>query len=381
MKRSNWLTVSVVSVVFAYWLWVVLPVEEEKKVDVSNVKALLSKNSNDISHADIKENVQSAQESANTQNPYENEALKAQIQQVADIYAENIKYPVTSQPIYNPDDVREYKPFEQSEVDLPFPEDDSDENPIRISAATDRFLYFQGDTILIRVKVSGAPSGVVVQVNGVFSSSNGDIPTKPVFETNNQDQTEFTASFDTRLAPSNRLTPEMLVKLSVVVGNRDLSTSVPFRYTIASAQVVGVQQARPEGAELVIPLLLNVFQAGYYFVNGVLEEAGSGRPLIQLQAESRLPQGSGVINLKAHIAALKRQGSQGPYILRNIQAYRGAGVGESLDVPASSLQSQFTINGFPFSAYEDKAFVDELAKERLEYLRKLGAVEGEMQEQ
>lgn len=308
-------------------------------------------------------------------NPYESEVLKAQLQQVSDIYAENIKYPIGSQPIYNPEDVREYKEFEQAEVDLPFPEGDGDENPIRISAATNTFQYFEGDTVVVRVQISGAPSDTFTQVNGVISGGNGDLPIEAVFEPSDQSLTQFIASFDTKLAPPNLLTPEMLVKLSVTIGDRPLFTTVAFRYAIASAQIVGVQPARVEGPSLVIPLQLNVFQNGYYFVNGVLEEAQTGRPLIQLQAEKRLAQGNGIINLTAHIAALRRQGSEGPYVIRSLRSYRGAEVGESFDAPASTSQARFTIQGFPFSEYTDQEYVDEEGQERLDFLRDIGNVD------
>jgi len=308
-------------------------------------------------------------------NPYENEVLKAQLQQVSDIYAENIKYPITSQPIYNPEDAREYKEFEQSEVDLPFPEGDDDENPIRISAATNTFQYFEGDTVAVRVQISGAPQDTFIQVNGVLSGANGDLPIQGVFEPSDQSLSEFSAAFDTKLAPANLLTPEMLVKLNVTVGDRPLFTTVAFRYAVASAQIVAVQQVRPEGPNLVIPLQLNVFQSGYFFVNGVLEDARTGRPLLQLQAEKRLVQGNALVDLTAHISALRRQSSEGPYVLRSLRTYRGAEVGENFDAPASSSQARFNIQGFPFTAYDDQEFVDQQGQERLEFLRGLGAVD------
>ena len=311
-------------------------------------------------------------------NPYESEVFKAQLQQVSDIYAENIKYPITSQPISNPEDAREYKEFEQAEVDLPFPEGDDDQNPIRISAATNTFQYFEGDVVNVRVQITGAPQDTFIQVEGVLSGSNGDLPIQGVFEASDQSLSEFTAAFDTNLAPKNLLTQEMLVKLNVTVGDRPLFTTVAFKYAIASAQIVGVQPPRTQGPNLVIPLQLNVFQSGYYFVSGVLEDAQTGRPLIQLQAEKRLAQGNGVIDLTAHIAALRRQASEGPYVLRSLRSYRGAEVGENFDAPASNSQSRFNIQAFPFSEYQDEEYVDEDAQERLDFLRDLGSVDDEV---
>ena len=301
-------------------------------------------------------------------DPFENEAFKAQLHQIAGQYRESIKYPIDSQPILNPADAREYKEFEQSEVDLPFPDNEGDENPIRISAATDRFQYFQGDSISVRVQISGAPADTFIEVNGVISGFNGDLPIEGVFSPSDPSLTVFNAVFDTTLAPSNLLTQEMLVKLNVTVGDRSLFTTVAFNYAIASAQIIGIQQVYVDGPNLRIPLQLNVFQSGYYYVSGVLEDAQTAQPLIQLQAEQRLQQGNGIISLNAHIAALSAQGSEGPYVLRSLRTYRGAEVGENFDAPASSSQSRFTIQGFPFSNYDNEEYQDEESEERADFL-------------
>lgn len=378
MKKSPWAILTVFVSVAAIMLWALFSkpnhdLEAVGKTEV--VEEQISVEPNVAKNSAVVKKALLEVEELDEFNPYENEVLKAQLQQVSDVYAENIKYPIGSQPIYNPEDAREYKEFEQSEVDLPFPEKDGDANPIRISAATNTFQYFEGDSIAVRVQISGAPQDTFIQVAGVISGSNGDLPIEGVFQPSDQSLTQFNAVFDTKLAPSNLLTPEMLVKLNVTVGDRPLFTTVAFKYAVASAQIIGVLPVRTEGPNLVMPLQVNVFQGGYYFVNGVLEDGQTGRPLIQLQAEQRLVQGNGIINLVAHVSALRRQSSEGPYVLRSLQSYRGAEVGENFDAPASSSQARFNIQGFPFSEYEDEEYVDELGQERLEFLRNLGSVD------
>ena len=377
MKKSTWAILSLLILVSAFTLSVLFYGDNDVNDDSVAAAPSLETLKPSLLAPMVKAVKQKALFNVEEQdvfNPYENEVLKAQLQQVSDIYAEKIKYPISSQPIYNPEDAREYKEFEQAEVDLPFPDSAGDESPIRISAATNTFQYFVGDTIAVRVQISGAPTDTFIQVSGVLSGGNGDLPVEGVFEPSDQSLTQFTAIFDTKLAPANLLTAEMLVKLNVTVGDRLLFTTVAFRYAVASAQIVAVQQVRTEGPNLVIPLQVNVYQGGYFFVSGVLEDAQTGRPLLQLQAEKRLPLGNGIINLSAHISALRRQGSEGPYVLRSLRSYRGAEVGENFDAPASTTKARFSIQGFPFAAYEDQEFVDELGQERLEFLRGLGAI-------
>jgi hypothetical protein len=308
-------------------------------------------------------------------NPYENELIKAQLQQVGALYAESIQYPITSQPILNAQDVRDYRPFEESEVDLPFPESDDEDNPIRVVAATNSFQYFRGDVVGIRVQIQNAPPSKFIQVQAVISGANGEVASQIDFRPSNESLTQFNAQFDTKLVPANVLSNEMLVKLAVNIDDRTLNTTVAFKMAIASAQVVGIQQVQPQGPNLVIPVQINVYQRGYYFLTAILQDAVTGKPLIQLQEERRLNRGNGIIELKAHIAALQQQGSEGPYLLRSLNMYKGAEDNEQFDAPGSSTQPQFFFQGFPFSAYENEKHVDELAEERLDFLNGVGGVD------
>lgn len=382
MKKSTWAIVGLLIFVAVFSIWTVFAGSDVNDVESSAVT--LSNDTSPVAPTTLVANAVKKKallkvEQEDEFNPFDSDVLTAQLQQVSAAYAENIKYPITSQPIRNPDDVREYKEFEQAEVDLPFPDGDDDDNPIRIIASTNTFQYFEGDVINVRVQITGAPEDTFIQVSGVLSGSNGDLPIEGVFDPSDRSLTQFIATFDTKLAPVKALTPEMLVKLSVTIGDRPLFTTVAFRYAVASAQIVGVQQARAEGPNLVMPLQLNVFQSGYYFVSGVLEDAQTGRPLVQLQAERRLAQGNGIINLDAHIAALRQQTSEGPYVLRSLRAYRGSEVGENFDAPASTSQARFNIRGFPFSAYDDEEYVDESGQDTLDFLDGFGSTDDEAQ--
>lgn len=376
MKRSVWVTLALMALVaigVIAWLYADETVKENKFVEASsdNPSAEVGKS---ISKK-VSPKKETQKEEAQEPNPYESEAFKANIQQVADIFEENSKYPTNSQPVYDPSAVREPEPYEFTEVDLPFPETDGEENPLRISAASNTYQYFVGDVIALRVRLLGIPKDTFAEVNGVLSGANGDVPIALNFVAADESLTEFNAEFDTKLAPVQLLTPEMLAKISVKVDDRDLFTTVTFRVDQASARVVGVLPARPEGPNLVIPLQVNVDQSGYYFLRAVLEDANTRTPLIELQTEGRLQFGNGILSLNAHIAALRRQQSEGPYVLRSIKLHRGAETNEAYDRPGSSSQGEYSVQGFPFTAYTNEEYVDEQAQERLEFLRDLGGID------
>ncbi len=375
MNKKTLLLVALILVVtLVYYLW-----PKSNEADVSSDKTLVAppvslqtqEASTVVPKKKIKEDG-----SEPSEDPYANEAIRAQLLQVADLYAEASKYPHTSQPIRNPDLARDPKPFEETEVDTPFPLEDQDQ-PIRLLAAVDRYQYFLGDSITARLHVVGAPADTFVQAKATISGSQGDTPLTATLNPDDETLTSFTSSFDTRVAPRGMLSNEMMLKLQVEIGDETLFTTVPFRYAEAAAQLIAVPYARQEADNLAITLQYSVFQAGYYFVRAILEDARTGQPLLQLQGESRLNQGNSTLQLNAHISALRAMGSEGPYVLRSVQTHRGAEVGETYDVPASTSQARFSVPGFPFEQYDDIPYQDDQAAERLEFLESFGAQDRE----
>jgi len=131
VKKQTWLIICFLLAVSVAGLWLIFSESEPEQSDLALLSVPSQDNSPSIPLAQpkvIKKKAVLDSDEEEEFNLYENEALKAQFKQVAEIYAENIKYPITSQPIYNVDDARDFKEFEQAEVDLPFPDGDDDEN-------------------------------------------------------------------------------------------------------------------------------------------------------------------------------------------------------------------------------------------------------------
>lgn len=313
-------------------------------------------------------------------DPFENQAIQAQLLQVADLYQETIKYPHFSQPIFNPDSLEPIEPFVGTEVDTPFPTDQGGE-PVRLQAAVDRYQYFSGEQIQARVKIVGAPSDTFIQVQASLANATGVRSQARLLNPVDESLSHFTGSFDTGSIPSASLSTEMLLTVEVSIGEEQLFTTVPFRFSSASAVLTGLGNAAPENEYLIIPLQYSIFEAGYYFVRSVLQDAETGAPLVQLQAEGRLNQGNGVLQLKAHVEALKAMNSEGPYVLSRIKTYRGAEDGEPFDRPGSSVQASYPVPGYNFDQYDNVPYVDELANERLAFLQSAGAVQEEESEE
>jgi len=186
---------------------------------------------------------------------------------------------------------------------------------------------------------------------------------------------EFRSIIDTRASAPGQIPREALLKLTVKLEDgRALTQTVPFFYNGSpSARVENIGARYQEGPFLHIPLQYNVFEAGYYFVDTILDDAETGQPLVQLQTEGRMQLGNGVLTLKAHIHALMDAGSAGPYRLRVVNTFRAGTFEESGDVAATVSQPfGYELEGVPFSQYEDTPFVDPEVQERIEFLEQLG---------
>ncbi len=300
--------------------------------------------------------------------PSDGAIFNAQFSQIADNYMDTAQFPVGSQPIRNPADVYEPAPFEEAQFSIPFPMQGG--GTLKVSAALDKFLYFSGDTIAIKVTVKGAPVNAYVEVDSQFSSSKEDLQTPVELSSNNG--ALFEGSVDTSTISDSSFTPEMLFKALIKVDGEEFFITQGFRYFQASAEVVGIGRVEVSGANLDIPVELDVEESGYYFIRAVLEDTETKKPLIALQSEGRLSKGSRKLMLQAHIQALKFSGSEGPYNLTNIKLYRGANEDEEFDVPGKAREQKFKVQGFSFDRYDDVQHIDPIALERAEFLRSLG---------
>lgn len=300
--------------------------------------------------------------------PSDGAIFKAQLSQVADSYMDTAQFPVGSQPIRNPDEVYEPGPFEEAQFSIPFPMQSG--GTLKVNAALNKFLYFAGDVIEIKITVSGSPINAYVDVDAQFASSKGDLQT-PI-ELSSSNGALFEGRVNTSTISDSNFTSEMLLKALIKVDGEEFFITQGFRYFEASADVVGIGRVDANGANLDIPVELDVEESGYYFLRAVLEDAETKKPLVALQTEGRLAKGSRKLLLQAHIQALKFSGSEGPYNLVNIKLYRGADENEEFDVPGKAREKKYKVQGFSFDRYDDVEHVDPIALERAEFLRSLG---------
>lgn len=304
-------------------------------------------------------------------NPYESEAIKAQFMQVADQYESAMRYPADSQPIAGEAGLAKYLPPDLADVEMPFPLPGY-EQPLRVALQLERYQYFYGESIPVAVSIKGGPKGGRIHAAVQLKSLNGQ-----TFKQQTLQEDDETGLLYAVLQPgmdSLRWPKELQVLALVELEGENMSVSAPLKYNAPSAVIVQTNASSVSGAYLSIPVLIQVNEPGYYFLSGNLYSDNTGQPLIHLEAEGRLLEAFGTLNLKAHIAALKVSGDEGDYQLRDMRLIRSAEDNEQTDVAGRSLQVLYHVGGYPFSAYQNAAYEDPDAKERLAFLRNLGAI-------
>lgn len=107
---------------------------------------------------------------------------------------------------------------------------------------------------------------------------------------------------------------------------------------------------------------------------GVLYSGESEQPLVYLETEGRLGEGSQNLFLKAHVQALKQGGDEGPYELRNIKIERWSDEVIPMDVAGKVTGDDFVVEGYRFDDFEDSPYVDPLKQERMRLMQGLSAL-------
>jgi hypothetical protein len=182
----------------------------------------------------------------------------------------------------------------------------------------------------------------------------------------------FTGKIDTDSGVAKNWPPEMQVLVTVDVDEHRLISSVPLRFNPPSALLTDVESPLQSEAYLKIPLRFSVQNPGYFFISANLFSASTGEPVAHLEGQGRMNHPKERLFLDAHATALQVSGDEGPYVLKNVSITRAAEDNEDYDLAGMSIQDEWPIDGFHFDSYDKTPYVDELAQERTEFLRKLG---------
>ena len=294
---------------------------------------------------------------------------KARLLQISNSFAKDILYPENSKPIRNQDELNKYTPNQSSTTSRATNIKKSESPQISIKAS--KHQYFIGETIFADASIEGLSSLQSVKVSG-FLLQEGKI----VANANVQRNTEIPSSYQLSFtSPANSVTNNssslrLVAQFNIDQQQYEIGTAIRYTHSVANIKYVG--ESFVNSAYLHIPVFINTTNTGYHLVSANLYDEKNEQPLVHLSEEKNLLSQNDFIELKAHVAALKSMEHQGPYELRDILLTRMPSRPNYVTEYGLVEKNRYSVNGFPFSDYEDTPYTDESTQERLEFLNQLG---------
>jgi hypothetical protein len=160
---------------------------------------------------------------------------------------------------------------------------------------------------------------------------------------------------------------ELAVNFQARSEQQTLRTGIEYSQPVA--WVLAVDDSFGEGADLVIPLKLDVLVAGDYRVRAQLFTDG-GQPLAALVQEKKLSQGKQTIDMKAYKSVLQQYG--GDFVLKALVVEKRPSKPGDLTRYGASKAAEFLVPAFAIGQLsDDPPVVTDEEQQRLEFLKQM----------
>ncbi len=296
--------------------------------------------------------------------------MKLRLQRISEAYEEQIKYPSFSVPIEAGELESKYLPDMPVATELPA--DFKNPDSPSLSVTPGQFRYFSGDVVTARADISGLD----VEENSYVSARLlmqgkplGFAVVVPVEERAHS----FQLTFDPLALNAIEWKENMTIEVEFHVLDEIYTRSISVEYLNTIAQVEDIAGSEVQGEYLLIPVYVATEKPGFHRLQANLYDANSDAPLVHLVAEDQLTSTNGLLTFKAHISALKAAGSEGPYRLKDLMLRRLPSEPDYITEFGRIEQNAFEVEGYRFSAYQDKPYINQKAQRIANELRKLGS--------
>jgi hypothetical protein len=286
---------------------------------------------------------------------YQQEELKQSFSLLSQAYAADLSYPSYSRPLTSADH-QLLNPNYFDTVALPL------EGGASASLVLPKYRFTYPEPVVFSlVMESLSPQQVKAELREQQSGkvlAQADLTATP-------DSTEWPHQFDASENWDGAM--ELVVQFEAQGKTQQLQTGLDYSYPVATITSIGSSSSR--GADLVIPVNLDVKKAGMYRLRANLFTE-SKQPLAVLTAEGKLTEGSATLDLKAFKQVLQQQG--GPYWLGTfVLELRSAMPGEASRY-GDSKEPGFVVDAIDFGQLSDEPFVlSDEEKQRLEFLKQM----------
>ncbi|RVT48189.1 hypothetical protein EMM73_02540 [Rheinheimera sediminis] len=345
MQKKVLLSLLLVLITLAvFWLW---PKTETAVVSAGKAQAPVVADPQKDSLAEVTEPVQMDQ--------YQQEELQQSFSLLSQVYAAELSYPPYSRPL-SAADYQLLNPNHFDTVALPL------EGGASASLVLPKYRFSYPETVVFTLVMEGvSPQYARAELREQQSGkvlAQADLTATP-------DSTEWPHQFDASENWDGAM--ELVVLFEAEGKTQQLQTGLDYSYPVAT--ITGIGSSSTRGADLVIPVQLDVKKTGMYRLRANLFTE-SKQPLAVLTAEGKLTEGAATLDLKAFKQVLQQQG--GPYWLGTfVLELRSARPGE-VSRYGDSKEPGFMVDAINFGQLSDEPFVlSDEEKQRLLFLQRL----------
>lgn len=301
-----------------------------------------------LSHSKNLGNVKLDDASVNRQEiESELKSITQQLALISDVYAAEVQYPPYSKPI-SESSVSYLEPNYFNVVEVPVLAGD---NTASLSLDKYRFFY---------------PEPVVVSLNTKLAISNIKYELYEP-ETKQLLFAEQTDSKTLAIKTKESWPQEVRIKATIDFEQGTDILTADFNFFVPTAYLLSAGEPLSEGADMLIPLALDVKQGGIYRVRANLFSQ-DGEVIAALNGKSKLGEGSEVLELKVHQSVLA--GTDGHYQLKNWVIEKMSGYPGEKASFGVSLHDAIPLAPFDISVLSKDAYTPSPEEQqRLEFLR------------
>ncbi len=277
---------------------------------------------------------------------------------MASAYAGELEYPGYSRPL-SADDSHLLNPNVYVVQPVPL------EGGASAAIVLPKYRFSYPETIQVSLQISGLMAHTVsVQLQS--EQDNKLLATEAMQNSAGQSAEQ---NWQAELSPEDDWDGPLEVSVTFSADGREQTLKTGILYSHPVATITGVGSSRGVGSDMLIPVKLNVEQAGYYRLRANLFTE-QRQPLAILTGTEKLTEGDGELTLRAYKAVLRQQ--EGPYILSSFVLERRPAVPGELTRYGDSEQSEYPLEFFSLSQLTDEPFqVSAEERQRLQFLQQM----------
>ncbi len=295
------------------------------------------------------------------------EDFKQSIKGIAKSFASQSRFPATSMPIQSEEALQKYIPNQTVGASLPY--EGPDGESLRFSLRTDKFRYFENETIEIFVGLIGGnepiEADIVVSVvadrKELYRVAHGVLS-----------YGTFKAVINTLEVNTDSWPKELHLQAVAIINGETMQVVETIRFEAQIASVKSVGKGSIDDDYLVIPVDIKTESKGYFRVTGVLFSEKTGKPLVHLEGKSKISINNDTVNLKAQLRSLQVSEDEGPYQLKHLWLEKMPGPPDYEMAYGVADEDAYPVDKHSFDEYADNDFEDPAAQRSLEFLQKIG---------